>query len=113
MIYHIATQDDWARSSDSYKPARFDKDGFIHCSDAGQVIRISNQLFRGQKGLVLLEVDPTRLCVKTVYENLEGGNELFPHVYGPIKKSAVVRVFSLDPRVDGTFAFPRADGITS
>jgi uncharacterized protein (DUF952 family) len=44
---------------------------------------------------VLLHIDPARLQAPVRYENLEGGRELFPHVYGPVPVSAVVDVTPL------------------
>jgi uncharacterized protein (DUF952 family) len=44
---------------------------------------------------VLLEIDPSRLSCRIVDENLEGGVELFPHVYGRLPMSAVVGIKKL------------------
>jgi uncharacterized protein (DUF952 family) len=64
---------------------------------------VANQRFRGRQDLVLLRVDPARLTVRVVYENLEGGEQLFPHVYGAIPTRAVVEVVPFRPGPDGTF----------
>jgi len=37
------------------------------------------------------------------YENLEGGEQLFPHVYGAIPVTAIVDVVPFKPVDDGTF----------
>ena len=81
-------------------------EGFIHCSDAHQVVWVANQRFRDRQDLVLLEIDPARLTVEVRYENLEGGEQLFPHVYGPIPVVAVVQVMPFRPGADGTFSGP-------
>jgi uncharacterized protein (DUF952 family) len=78
-------------------------EGFIHCSNGHQVVWVANQRFRGRTDLVLLHIDPTRLGAQVRYENLEGGEELFPHVYGPIPVTAVVDVVRFLPAEDGTF----------
>ncbi|MFC6229475.1 DUF952 domain-containing protein [Paenibacillus allorhizosphaerae] len=41
-MYHIVKIEDWkiARESGWYEPESIKKDGFIHCSDAGQVAGI-------------------------------------------------------------------------
>jgi uncharacterized protein (DUF952 family) len=36
-------------------------------------------------------------------ENLEGGTELFPHVYGRLPMSAVVEIHELLPSAEGRF----------
>ena len=81
-------------------------EGFIHCSDADQVIWVANQRFRGRQDLVLLHIDSRLLDAEVRYENLEGGQQQFPHVYGPIPLSAVVDAVPFKPGADGTFSGP-------
>jgi uncharacterized protein (DUF952 family) len=64
---------------------------------------VARQRFRGRTDLVLLHIDPDRLGVPVRCENLEGGQELFPHVYGPIPLTAVVDVTLFRPEPDGSF----------
>lgn len=52
---------------------------------------------------MLLHIDPARLDVEVRYENLEGGSERFPHIYGAIPVSAVVDVTPLRPSQNGAF----------
>ena len=58
MIYHIATEADWARRTDVYAPAGWRDEGFVHCSTDEQVVRVANRLFTGRRDLVLLHIDP-------------------------------------------------------
>jgi len=110
MIYHITTQSAWgaAKGTGAYRAPSLATQGFIHCSTADQVTRVADNLFAGQHGLVLLHIDPEKLAAKVVYENLEGGTELFPHVYGPINLEAVVRVTPFEPGPDGRFGHHRS-----
>ncbi len=96
-IYHITKRDNWnkAKEKGSYDFCSLSKDGFIHCSAEDQVMRIANGIFRGQSDLVLLEIDKELVKSKIVYENLEGGDENFPHIYGPINVNAVLRILDL------------------
>lgn len=102
MLFHIATHVEVERGkrTGTYIPDAFGRDGFIHCSYAEQVIQVANRLFAGRQDLVLLEIDPQRLSCPVVDENLEGGMELFPHIYGHLPMSAVVAVhpFPCDER---------------
>lgn len=111
LIYHITTQDAWtaAQAGGEYRAPSLAAQGFIHCSTADQVIRVADNLFAGQRGLVLLHIAPDKLAAKVVYENLEGGSELFPHVYGPINLEAVERVTPFEPGPDGRFGHHRVD----
>jgi uncharacterized protein (DUF952 family) len=101
-IYHITTKADWssAQADGEYRLStrgrRLDEQGFIHCSDAHQVERIANTVYDDFDGsLVVLEIDEERLGTEVRYENLEGGAEVFPHIYGPLPVPAVVRATTL------------------
>ena len=109
-IYHITSAGEAreAQKAGDYVPVAFDREGFIHCSEPHQVAWVANQRFRGRSDLVLLHIDPARLHAPVRYENLEGGRELFPHVYGPVPVSAVVKVTRLLPSESGEFSSDRA-----
>lgn len=104
-IYHITTTQQWhdAQHQNQYEAESFQSEGFIHCSTADQVVRVANYLFRNTHGLVLLHIKTALLRPRLVYENLEGGEELFPHVYGLINLDAVVHVSPFEPGSDGSF----------
>ncbi len=68
-----------------------DDEGFIHCSFANQVQGIANAIYQGRDDVVLLEIDPSRVNADVRVENLEGGEERFPHIYGPLPIDAVSR----------------------
>lgn len=107
-ILHIAKRKDWqeARACGSYRGDTLASQGFIHCSTPEQVIPVANAVFRGQDDLVLLCIDTAKVDAEIRHENLEGGDELYPHVYGPLNIDAVVSVLSFEPQADGTFALP-------
>jgi uncharacterized protein (DUF952 family) len=104
-IFHITTAAEWAAAitAGEYAADSLGAEGFIHCSNRHQVAPVANTRFRGRTDLVLLHVDPGRLRTEMRYENLEGGRELFPHVYGPIPLDAVVNVTTLQPGEGGVF----------
>lgn len=107
-IFHITSraEADEARRAGTYVAAAFERDGFIHCSYARQLTRVADERFRGRSDLVLLEIDRARVGCAVVDENLEGGSDLFPHVYGPLPMSAVTSVIDFPCRPDGTFELP-------
>ena len=107
IIFHIARSEAWAcRAGRSYRPERFPVDGFVHCSTEDQVVRVADIRFRGQKGLVLLCIDTDKVTAEIRYENLEGGRELFPHIYGEINTDEVVQVAEFEPGAEGYFTLP-------
>lgn len=107
-LYHITTQAEAevARTTGEYLPAAFTKESFIHCSYRHQVQQVANAFYYGRADLVLFEINRAGLTSDVVDENLEGGGEQFPHIYGPLPLSAVVRVYPFPCEADGSFNLP-------
>jgi len=107
-IYHITNNEIWIKSEQvgSYIPKEFSKDGFIHCSTKEQVTKVANAKYWGKPGLILLEIVEEKVTANVKYENLDGGSEQFPHIYGELKIEAVARILEFPPNSDGSFSFP-------
>lgn len=112
IIYHITTAETWAEglAQQSYTSHSLTSEGFIHCSTPGQIVATANRYYAGEHGLLLLAIDTDRVKVAVRYENLIGGSELFPHIYGPLNPESVVGVFPFEPGPDGTFTHLPANG---
>lgn len=108
MIFHITTPQAWqeARAKGQYLPAAYAQDGFIHCSDFWQLKGTANRYYLDAPELLVLEIDHQQLADALVYENLEGGEMLFPHLYCPLPVSSVVSTFELQRREDGRWTIP-------
>lgn len=89
-----------------YVAASLATEGFIHCSTIAQVIATANRLFKGRHDLVLLAIDDARVAAEIRYENLEGGSERYPHVYGALDVAAVATAHDFMPDADGRFTMP-------
>jgi uncharacterized protein (DUF952 family) len=79
---------------------------FIHLSRPDQVHLPANRLYRGRSDLVLLHIDPARLGAPVRWEPgvpTDPESMLFPHLYGPLPVTAVIRVTAYSPTADGTF----------
>ncbi len=108
-IYHITTEAAWAaaRTAGSYTADSLADAGFIHCSQAGQVVRVADDFYAGRQDLVLLVIDPGRLTSELRWEpGTDHAEELFPHVYGPIDLAAVREALPFAPGPDGRFSLP-------
>jgi uncharacterized protein (DUF952 family) len=107
-LFHITTRAEAiaAHAAGEYTPAAFVREGFIHCSFDRQVAATAERFFHGRSDLVLLEIDAALLTSPVVVENLEGGAELYPHIYGPLPMAAVRQVHAFPPHADGTFSLP-------
>lgn len=107
-LLHIIDRTEWTQhsSSDSYTPVNYASEGFIHLSTKEQVLIPANRFYKGQQNLILLVVDTTLIDAKIVYENLEGGTPLFPHLYGPLPVAAVVDTIDFPCTSEGFFTTP-------
>ncbi|KAA0236418.1 MAG: hypothetical protein JJLCMIEE_00199 [Acidimicrobiales bacterium] len=101
-IYHVARAADWvaAQQTDGYRVstrgATLDDLGFIHCAFRDQVETIAERVWGdAAESLVVLVIDPDSLAAEVRVENLDGGEELFPHVYGPLTTGSVSDVLEL------------------
>ena len=103
LLFHIATRSDWGKRGDTYIPAQFATEGFIHCSTAQQLEWVASQRFRNRDDLVILSIDPGRVVPQILYENLEDGQEQFPHIYGELNVDAVIACRIVVTDSDGKF----------
>ena len=108
----MALAADWASAltnDDGYRVSTIgrslDDVGFIHCSFARQVRSVADTFYRGRSDVLLLSIDPSRVRAPIREEAPPGGDDLFPHIYGPLNVDAVDAVEPLAARVDGTLSF--------
>lgn len=94
FIYHVTKAKAWeaAQAQQSYVPATFEKDGFIHCSIERQIEGVLERFYQGQTGLVKLKIEKAKVQRPVLFELAEDLNELFPHIYGPLNLDSVVAV---------------------
>ncbi|MEK7859609.1 MAG: DUF952 domain-containing protein [Elusimicrobiota bacterium] len=108
MIYKILRAAEWEQTQalSLFKGSPLDlKDGFLHFSTAEQAPETAARHFAGAADLVLAEVDPERLPQALKWEVSRGG-QLFPHLYGDLPLSAIVRTWALPLGPDGRHKFP-------
>jgi uncharacterized protein (DUF952 family) len=110
LIVHIARKAEWqqAKGVGEYVPSTLPHEGFIHLSRPEQVHLPANAMYSGQRDLILLWVEPTRLRADLRYEAPEPGAPEFPHLYGPLNLDAVVAETHLEPWERGAFRLPGA-----
>jgi uncharacterized protein (DUF952 family) len=79
-------------------------DGFIHFSTAEQVAETAARHFAGADGLILAAFEAEALGPSLKWEPSRGG-ALFPHLYGPLRRTDVTWHAPL-PLRDGAHVFP-------
>lgn len=107
-IYKILPASMWSKANEIglFRGSAIDlADGFIHFSGAGQVVETATKHFAGQRDLLLLYVDAKSLGDALKWETSRGG-ALFPHLYGAMPLTAVIRVEPLPLGADNAHKFP-------
>ena len=114
MILHIVKRSGWedAKRRGSYEPASVGAEGFIHCSTIEQLLDTANRFYRGQKDLIVLCIEESRLNAPLKFEapsipEDQKRDGLFPHIHGALNLAAVTAVIEFPCADDGTFLMPR------
>jgi uncharacterized protein (DUF952 family) len=104
-IYHLVLRSAWELESTApYRAASLAIEGFIHCSNANQVAGAANRFYANATDLFILHIDPAQLTSPLRYEAAANG-ELFPHIYGPIDRAAILKVEPMQRGPDGVWTF--------
>lgn len=91
-IFHIARKADAVDNGTSYRCDTLISEGFIHCCDKQQLAGVVSRYYQDNDDVVLMVVDVDALEPALIHENTVGGSELFPHIYGPINRSAIIEI---------------------
>jgi uncharacterized protein (DUF952 family) len=101
-IFHITEPALWERAvangsyTGSTRGAELRDVGYMHASFRHQVEAVANRFYSDvTDDLLLLQVDPDRVPSDIRVENLDGGPESFPHIYGELPTNAVTAVHHL------------------
>ena len=67
--------------------------GFIHCCTAEQLPGVIERYVPGDNSnLLVIELNPETLTEELKWEPATDSDGLFPHIFGPINRSAIVAV---------------------
>ncbi|MFZ1699236.1 MAG: DUF952 domain-containing protein [Pyrinomonadaceae bacterium] len=92
LIYHIVLSEIWAAfETELYVHASLEGEGFIHCSFAEQLDAVIGRYYSGEESVIVLEIESDRLMSRMIKEP-STNREIYPHVYGPINRDAIISV---------------------
>jgi uncharacterized protein (DUF952 family) len=102
--FHL-TPVEWWTAADSAEPLgapSLDDEGFIHCTTgAAEMVATANRHYRGDpRAFVVLTIELERVTSPWRVED-QGG--IYPHVFGPIDRAAIVDVRPMPRAADGAF----------
>jgi len=84
-----------------FHPKKLEEIGFIHCSKPSHMPYTVPKYYNGEHRIAWV-VLPERVHPPVIYE----GEHNQPHVYGPLNMSAVIDMFELKPKPNGTYDIP-------
>jgi uncharacterized protein (DUF952 family) len=106
FIYHLVKVNHWAQFKElsEYESETFKEEKFIHASSERQLQATANRYFAGETSVILLTIDTNKLEPRLKWEKSPTLDEDFPHIFGAINLSAVVKTQTIDALADGSFA---------
>jgi uncharacterized protein (DUF952 family) len=104
VTFHLTPAEWWA-AADPAAPLRapsLDDEGFIHCTTgADELVATANRHYRDDpRSFVVLTVALDRVSAPWRVDDPRG---IYPHVFGPIDRAAILDVGPILRAADGTF----------
>ena len=107
LTYHGTPAEYFERldPAEPYVPTDFERDGFIHCTDGERRLAdvLSEFYAESQGEWLVLYIDLDRVTAPVRYDDAD---EVFPHVYGPLNRDAIIAVRQIGRLADGRFLLP-------
>jgi uncharacterized protein (DUF952 family) len=102
--YHLVPVETWAPADPggSYEATSLAVEGFVHCTDGmTEMVATANRHYRDDpRAFVVLTVD---LDASGSSWRIEDERGIYPHVFGPIARAAILRVVPAPRAADGKF----------
>ena len=112
ITYHIVAGT-YFRDCDSgapYAPEGFADEGFMHCTDGEQnVADTANRYYHGEQRMFIVLVIEKDLVTSEI--RYEDPARIYPHIYGPLNRDAIMTVLPLLREADGSFVAPKAPAL--
>lgn len=107
VIFHLVPGE-YYRDSDSsgpYRPATFDEEGFIHCTQGvDNVAAVGNRHYKDDRRMyIVLVIDPAKVQPEIRYDDAA---RIYPHIYGPLNRDAITEILPVLRESDGSFLPP-------
>ena len=107
LIFKIVPHAEWEAAGEFYEGSAHDRaDGFLHFSTGPQLAETLRLYYAGRDDLVLVAVDAAALGAALKWEHAPSRGEDFPHLFGPLPRSAVRWTKPLARDAQGSFIIP-------
>ena len=102
--YHLVSVESWTAADPGgpYAAASLAVEGFVHCTDGmTEMVATANRHYRDDpRAFLVLTVD---LDAGGSPWRIEDERGIYPHVFGPIERAAILRVVEAPRAADGEF----------
>jgi len=102
--FHLVPTEVWAAAdpAEPYRAASLADEGFIHCTDGSEeLVATANRHFAADpREYLVLTIDLDRVAVPW---RVEDARRVYPHVYGPIPRAAILGRSRMVRDADGRF----------
>ncbi|MCO4781537.1 MAG: DUF952 domain-containing protein [Candidatus Cloacimonetes bacterium] len=107
-IYHIVDKDlaNLALNQGSYEAESLALEGFIHLSYKEQILMVANSFYKGVSNLLLFQIEQDKVGPSLKVEFVAEVDQSFPHIYGAIDTTLVVKTIDFPHNSDGVFCLP-------
>ncbi|GJM68570.1 hypothetical protein HMSSN036_07860 [Paenibacillus macerans] len=94
VILHCLQQTTWEEVKDRlyYGKQSIERDGFIHCSSIETFWRVAPNFKDMHEPLLLLCIDTAKVEAPIKWEDNGNYGQVYPHIYGELNLSAVIKV---------------------
>ncbi|CAM4169151.1 cupin domain-containing protein [Nocardiopsis gilva] len=121
-VLHMTDLREWRRGEGDLEPPSLETQGFVHASpDDSTLLAVANAFYAGLWApQAVLVIDTGLLDVEVRWETANPApppgvhpEVLFPHIYGPVRRKAVIGVRYLRREPDGSFSAVQHRGATA
>jgi len=107
LIFKIVPRVEWEDAGDAYEGSAHDRaDGFLHFSTRAQLAESLRLYYAQATDLMLVAAETEKLGAALRWDHSPSRGQDFPHLYGPLPRSAVTWAAPLNRKPDGEFLLP-------
>ncbi len=110
LTYHMVPREYYEAqdSQQDYKPEPMQagREAFIHCTDGAENLAATGNRFytADRREFIALLLDLAKLTSPVRYED---PNRIFPHIYGPLNREAILKIVPFPRDEQGRFLPPK------
>lgn len=106
IVFHIVKASQWLnfKANQVYEEKSLESERFLHCCTFEQILHVANNnLKKINEDLLVVCLNTDYLSSELIWEKNEKNGMIFPHLYGPINKEAVINTVKFEKNENGYF----------